>query len=50
MFPICTLSSGEDKEALNEDDEYFVPSAVEDFCKKVYTDDEHFIFFARDSA
>ena len=26
-------------------DEYFVPSVVEDFCKKVYADDEHFIFF-----
>jgi len=26
-------------------DTYFVPSVVEDFCKKVYTDDEHFIFF-----
>lgn len=31
-------------------DEYFVPSMVEEFCKKVYADDEHFIFFARDSA
>ena len=26
-------------------DEYFVPSIVEGFCKKVYADDEHFIFF-----
>ena len=26
-------------------DEYFVPSVVEDFCKKVYADEEHFIFF-----
>ena len=26
-------------------DEYFVPSIVEEFCKKVYADDEHFIFF-----
>lgn len=26
-------------------DEYFVPSVVEQFCKKVYADDEHFIFF-----
>ena len=26
-------------------DEYFVPSVVEDFCKKVYADDEHFFFF-----
>jgi len=26
-------------------DEYFVPSVVEEFCKKVYADDEHFIFF-----
>lgn len=31
-------------------DEHFVPSVVEEFCKKVYADDEHFIFFARDSA
>ena len=26
-------------------DEYFVPSVVELFCKKVYEDEEHFIFF-----
>ena len=26
-------------------DEYFVPSVVEEFCKRVYEDDEHFIFF-----
>ena len=26
-------------------DEYFVPSVVEEFCKKVYADEEHFIFF-----
>lgn len=26
-------------------DEYFVPSVVEQFCKKVYEDEEHFIFF-----
>ena len=26
-------------------DEEFVPSVVEDFCKKVYADGEHFIFF-----
>ncbi|MBR6201425.1 MAG: hypothetical protein IKQ62_00295 [Bacteroidaceae bacterium] len=26
-------------------DEYFVPNVVEEFCKKVYADDEHFIFF-----
>lgn len=26
-------------------DEYFVPSLVELFCKKVYEDEEHFIFF-----
>ena len=26
-------------------DEYFVQSIVEEFCKKVYADDEHFIFF-----
>lgn len=26
-------------------DDYFVPSVVEEFCKKVYADDEHFIFF-----
>lgn len=26
-------------------DEMFVPSIVEEFCKKVYADDEHFIFF-----
>lgn len=26
-------------------DEFFVPSIVEEFCKKVYADDEHFIFF-----
>jgi len=26
-------------------DEHFVPSVVEDFCKKVYADEEHFIFF-----
>ena len=26
-------------------DEHFVPSVVEEFCKRVYEDDEHFIFF-----
>ena len=26
-------------------DEHFVPSVVEQFCKMVYEDDEHFIFF-----
>ena len=26
-------------------DEVFVPSIVEEFCKRVYEDDEHFIFF-----
>ena len=26
-------------------DKYFVPSIVEKFCKKVYADDENFIFF-----
>ena len=26
-------------------DEHFVPSVVEEFCKRVYMDDEHFIFF-----
>ena len=26
-------------------DEFFVPSIVEEFCKKVYADDEHFILF-----
>ncbi len=26
-------------------DEYFVPGVVELFCKKVYEDEEHFIFF-----
>ena len=26
-------------------DEHFVPSVVEEFCKKVYEDDDHFIFF-----
>ena len=26
-------------------DEVFVPSVVEEFCKRVYEDDEHFIFF-----
>ena len=26
-------------------DEYFVPSVVEEFCKRVYEDDDHFIFF-----
>lgn len=26
-------------------DEYFVPNVVEEFCKKVYADEEHFIFF-----
>ena len=26
-------------------DEHFVPSAVEEFCKRVYEDDDHFIFF-----
>ena len=26
-------------------DEYFKPCVVEDFCKKVYADGEHFIFF-----
>lgn len=26
-------------------DKEFVPSVVEDFCKKVYADDKHFIFF-----
>ena len=26
-------------------DEMFVPSIVEEFCKKVYADDKHFIFF-----
>ena len=26
-------------------DEHFVPSVVEEFCKRVYEDDDHFIFF-----
>lgn len=26
-------------------DEHFVPSVVEEFCKRVYADDDHFIFF-----
>lgn len=26
-------------------DEVFVPAVVEEFCKRVYEDDEHFIFF-----
>ena len=26
-------------------DEHFVPNVVEEFCKRVYQDDEHFIFF-----
>ena len=26
-------------------DEHFVPSVVEEFCKRVYEDEEHFIFF-----
>ena len=26
-------------------DEHFVPCVVEEFCKKVYADEEHFIFF-----
>ena len=26
-------------------DEYFVPSIVKEFCKMVYEDDDHFIFF-----
>ncbi len=26
-------------------DELFVPAIVEEFCKKVYADDDHFIFF-----
>ena len=26
-------------------DEHFVPNVVEEFCKRVYEDDDHFIFF-----
>jgi hypothetical protein len=26
-------------------DEVFVPSIVEEFCKRVYEDEEHFVFF-----
>jgi len=26
-------------------DEHFVPAVVEEFCKRVYEDDDHFIFF-----
>ena len=26
-------------------DEYFVPNVVDQFCKMVYEDDDHFIFF-----
>ena len=34
------------KKLLEEySDEVFVPSIVEEFCKRVYEDDEHFIFF-----
>ncbi len=34
------------KQLLEEySDEVFVPAVVEEFCKRVYEDDEHFIFF-----
>lgn len=34
------------KRLLDEySDEVFVPAVVEEFCKRVYEDDEHFIFF-----
>lgn len=36
----------ENKRLLEEySDEVFVPAVVEEFCKRVYEDDEHFIFF-----
>ena len=44
----CIDTYKEFKQLVDEyADEYFVPSVVEDFCKKVYADDEHFIFFKR---
>ena len=42
----CIDTYKEFKQLVEEDaDEDFVPSVVEEFCKKVYADDEHFIFF-----
>ena len=42
----CIDTYKEFKQLVDEyADEYFVPSVVEEFCKKVYADDEHFIFF-----
>lgn len=42
----CIDTYKEFKQHVEEySDEMFVPSVVEDFCKKVYADDEHFIFF-----
>ena len=33
------------KRMVEDGDELFVPSVVEQFCKMVYEDDDHFIFF-----
>ena len=42
----CIDTYKEFKQLVGEyTDELFVPSIVEEFCKKVYADDEHFIFF-----
>ena len=42
----CIDTYKEFKQLVDEyADEYFVPSVVEEFCKKVYADDGHFIFF-----
>ena len=42
----CIESYKEFKQLVEEyADEHFVPSVVEEFCKRVYEDEEHFIFF-----
>mgnify|MGYP007069840412 CR=1 FL=1 len=42
----CIDAWKEFKQLVDEyTDEHFVPSVVEEFCKKVYADEEHFIFF-----